>query len=137
MNKAFSDDHVLPRPVEPLPEYAHAKSRQTLADKIVEAFRLSPSSATIIANAVVDPSAVRKTIGEPSDPGVEEISVPGGTLLGIRTTVWSRRVMPDPRNPRIGPSRRHPFAVEPGTAGEDAKFRPVPEPHSPENVPSD
>jgi hypothetical protein len=38
--------------------------------------------------------------------------------------------MPDPRNPRLLPSRRHPFAVEPGTAGEDAKFRPVPDPRS-------
>ena len=38
--------------------------------------------------------------------------------------------MPDPRNPRIGPTRRHPFAIEPGTGGEDAKFRPVPEPRS-------
>lgn len=137
MNKATVDEHVLPRPIEPLPEYAHAKSRQTLAEKIVEAFRLSTAAATTIANGVVDPSAVRKTIGEPSDPGVEEISVPGGTLLGIRTTVWSRRVMPDPRNPRIGPSRRHPFAVEPGTGGEDAKFRPVPEPRSPDDQPND
>lgn len=137
MNKATVDEHVLPRPVEPLPEYAHAKSRQTLTEKIIEAFRLSPAAATTISNGVVDPSAVRKTIGEPSDPGVEEISVPGGTLLGIRTTVWSRRVMPDPRNPRIGPSRRHPFAVEPGTGGEDAKFRPVPEPRSLDSERSD
>ena len=134
MNTVFSDDHVLPRPVEPLPEYAHAKSRQTLAEKIVEAFRLSPNAASTIADAIVEPSTVRKNIGEPTDPGVEEISVPGGTLLGIRTTVWSRRVMPDPRNPRIGPSRRHPFAVEPGTAGEESRFRPVSEPRSPEDA---
>ena len=137
MNQNYSDDHVLPRPVEPLPEYAHAKARQTLAEKLGEAFHLSPPAATAIANSVVDPSAVRKTIGDPTDPGVEEISVPGGTLLGIRTTVWTRRVAPDPRNPRIGPSRRHPFAVEPGTAGDDSKFRPIPEPRSPEGVPSD
>jgi hypothetical protein len=41
MKTIFSEDHVLPRPVERLPEYAHAKARQTLADKIVEAFGLS------------------------------------------------------------------------------------------------
>jgi hypothetical protein len=128
MNKFLSDDHILPRPVERLPEYAHAKARQTLADKIIDAFGLSQDSASAIANAVVDPSEVRKFIGEPSDPDVEKIPVPGGTLLGIRTSVWARRVMPDPRNPRILPSRRHPFAIDPGSGGEDSKFRPVPEP---------
>lgn len=128
MSKFLTDDHVLPRPVERLPEYAHAKARQTLADRIIDAFGLSQASATAIANAVVDPSEVRKSIGEPSDPDVEKIPVPGGTLFGIRTSVWARRTMPDPRNPRILPSRRHPFAVEPGTGGEDSKFRPVPEP---------
>lgn len=130
MKKIYSEDHVLPRPVEHLPEYANARSRQALGDRVVNAFSLSEEAASAIANAVVDPSAVRKSIGEPTDPQVEEISVPGGTLLGIRTTVWARRVMPDPRNPRLLPSRRHPFAVEPGAGGEDSKFRPVPEPRS-------
>ena len=51
-------------------------------------------------------------------------------MLGIRTSVWARRTMPDPRNPRILPARRHPFAIDPGTGGEDSKFRPVPEPRS-------
>jgi len=130
MVKIPSDDHVLPRPVERLPEYAHAKARQSLAEKIIEAFSLSEASAAAIANAVVDPSEVRKAIGDPADPDVERIPVPGGTLLGIRTSVWARRTMPDPRNPRTLPSRRHPFAVEPGTGGEDSKFRPVAEPHA-------
>src|SRR5579872_216208 len=124
----YSEESVLPRPVETLPEYANARSRQTLAEKLKEAFKLSPEASTTIANAVVDPSEVRKAIGDPLDPEVEKISVPGGTLLGIRTSVWARRVMPDPRNPRILPSRRHPFAVDPGTGGEESKFRPIPEP---------
>lgn len=136
MKKNFSDGHVLPRPVELLPEYAHAKARQTLAEKLIEAFKLSPEAATAIANAVVDPTDVRKGIGEPTEPQTEEIPVPGGTVLGIRTQVWARRIMPDPRNPRIGPSRRHPFAVEPGTGDEAAKFRPVPEPRTPDGVAS-
>lgn len=136
MKKFFSaNDHVLPRPLENLPEYAHAKSRRTLSERLVAAFGMSEAAADAIANAVVDPSAVRKSIGEPAEPQVEEIAVPGGMLLGIRTTVWSRRVMPDPRNPRIGPSRRHPFAVDPGVAGEDSRFRPVPEPRSPHDKP--
>ena len=130
MNKLASDDHVLPRPVERLPEYAHAKARQSLAEKIVDAFGLSEPSAAAIANAVTDPSEVRKSIGDTTNPEVEKIAVPGGTLLGIRTSVWARRAMPDPRNPRTLPSRRHPFAIDPGTGGEDLKFRPVPEPRS-------
>src|SRR5205823_2040749 len=93
------------------------------------------AAADAISNAVVDPSAVRRSIGEQAEPRVEEIAVPGGMLLGIRTSVWSRRIMPDPRNPRIGPSRRHPFAVDPGAGGEDSRFRPVPEPRAPEGKP--
>jgi hypothetical protein len=130
MKKIIPEEHVLPRPVDPLTEFAHAKARQTLAEKLIEAFKLSPEAASAISNAVVDPSAVRRSIGEPADPEVEHIAVPGGTLLGLRTMVWSRRVIPDPRNPRLLPSRRHPFAIEPGTGGEDARFRPVPEPRS-------
>lgn len=128
MSKPSPDDHVLPRPVERLPDYAHAKSRQSLADRLVDAFGLTTGSAATIADAIVDPSEVRRSIGEPSEPDVERIPVPGGTLLGIRTQVWARRIMPDPRNPRTLPSRRHPFAVDPGTGDEDSRFRPVPEP---------
>jgi hypothetical protein len=137
MKKFFSsNDRVLPRPVEKLPEYAHAKARRTLAEKLIEAFGMSNEAADAIANAVVDPSVVRKSIGDPTDPSVEEMAVPGGVLLGIRTHVWSRRIMPDPRNPRIGPSRCHPFAVDPGTGDEDSRFRPVAEPQSPVGKPS-
>jgi hypothetical protein len=124
----YSEENVLPRPVEALPDYANARSRQTLSERLKTAFGLSDEAATTIANAVVNPAEVRKTIGEPTDPGFEEISVPGGTLLGIRTSVWARRAIPDPRNPRILPARRHPFAVEPGTGSEESKFRPIPEP---------
>jgi hypothetical protein len=134
MKPSNTNDHVIPRPVEQLPEYAHAKARQALAEKLMEAFNLTTDAATTIANAVVDPSAVRKSIGEATDPNVEAINVHGGTLLGVRTIVWARRIMPDPRNPRIGPSRKHPFAVDPGTAGEDSRFRPVPEPRTPNGV---
>lgn len=124
----YSEESVLPRPVEALPDYANARSRQSLHERLIDAFKLTTEAASTISNAVVDPTAVRKAIGDPLDPEVEEIAVPGGTLLGIRTRVWARRIMPDPRNPRILPARRHPFAVEPGTGGEDSKFRPIPEP---------
>jgi hypothetical protein len=131
MSTIYSADHVLPRPVEKLPDYAHAKARQALEERLKAAFGHSDDAARAIANAVVDPTEVRKNIGEPTDPDTEKIPVPGGVLLGIRTMVWAPRVMPDARNPRTGPSRKHPFAVDPGSAGEDSRFRPVPEPKSP------
>ena len=129
MPKSTPDIHVLPRPAERLPDYAKAPARQSLAERLVALFGLSDAAASAISNAVVDPSEVRKSFGNVAeDPSVESIPVFGGTLLGIRTSVWSRRVLPDPRNPRTLPFRRHPFAVEPGTAGEESRFRPVSEP---------
>jgi hypothetical protein len=134
MNRTYLEDHVLPRPVTKLPDYAHAKARRTLEERLVGAFGMSEAAASAIANAVVDPSGVRSRIGEVQNPQFEEIPVPGGTLWGIRAQLWSRRVMPDPRNPRTGPSRRHPFAVDPGAGGDDSRFRPVPEPRSPKGT---
>ncbi len=130
----INDTPVLPRPAEALPEYAHAAARKTLGDKLVEAFNLSRGAAVAIANAVVDPPTVRKGIGEPSDPNAERIAVPGGILLGIRTSVWARKVIPDARNPRTLPARKHPFAIDPGTGKEDSKFRPLPEPRTPKGM---
>ena len=127
----YSTEHVLPRSLEELDEYAHAKSRQTLAETLVKAFKMSSADALVIANAVVDPSAVRKDIGDPNDPNFERIPIPGGELMGIRTRVWSPWVMPNPANPRNGPARRHPIAVDPGTGSEANRFRPVTEPTSP------
>jgi hypothetical protein len=63
-----TNDHVLPRPLERLPEYARTNARRTLADRLVAAFGMSEPAADATSNAVVDPSAVRKAIGEPSDP---------------------------------------------------------------------
>lgn len=128
MTSFKAEEHVLPRPVERLPEYAHAAARKALAERLSDSFELPEAVAAAIANAVVDPAAVRKSIGDPTDPEVERIPVPGGFMLGIRTQVWARKVMPDARNPRTLPKRRHPFAVDPGTGGDDSKFRPVPEP---------
>ncbi len=118
------DDHVLPRPVDRLSDYANAKARANAAVKLADLFGLSEAAARAFADAAIDPAELRKAADAP-----EQIPVPGGTILGIRANAWSRRVMPDPRNPRIGPARRHPFAVDPGSA-EDCRFRPVPEPTS-------
>ncbi|MEC3995287.1 hypothetical protein VSR01_17765 [Actinacidiphila sp. DG2A-62] len=48
-------------------------------------------------------------------------------ILAIRADVWARYIIPDPRNPRIGPSRRHPASNLIGT-GESTRFRPLAEP---------
>lgn len=137
MRKFFtSNEQILPRPPEKLPNYADARARRNLAEKLISAFKLSEAAAEAFANAVVDPSAVRRAIGDLSEgPNAERIAVPGGKVLGLRAEVWSRRIMPNPGNPRTLPNRRHPFAVEPGSAGEDSRFRPIPEPRSPANVP--
>jgi len=124
MPKQQLDDHVLPRPVTELPDYANAKARSNAAAKLTDLFGLTDVAARSFADAAVDPAELRKAADAP-----EHIPVPGGTILGIRANAWSRRVMPDPRNPRIGPARRHPFAVDPGTS-EDSRFRPIPDPMS-------
>lgn len=122
--KTAGEDHVLPRPVSRLPAYANAKARANAAAKLTDLFGLSDQAARAFADAAVDPAELRKAAETP-----ERIPVPGGTILGVRASAWSRRIMPDPRNPRIGPARRHPFAVDPGSS-EDCRFAPVAEPVS-------
>jgi hypothetical protein len=116
------DETLLPRPPELLDSPAAAQATRRAAERLQEQFNLSPEAADAFAAAVVDPAEVRKAAENP-----ERLYVPGGTLFGLRTRVWTRRVMPDPRNPRVGPARRHPVAVQPGST-EDARFRPIPEP---------
>jgi len=128
------EDHVIPRPYQRLPDYAAARARQALAERLALMSGMSQASAAAISDAVVDPSDVRKTIGDPGSPNLEHIAVQGGTLLGVRTTVWARRVMPDPRNPRILPWRKHAFAVTPGSGSEDTRFRPLGDPQPLDNT---
>ena len=116
------DDTLLPRPPQLLEVPALAPAVRRAADRLQEQFNMSTGAAEAFASAAVDPAEIRKAADNP-----EELYVPGGTLYGLRTKVWTRRVMPDPRNPRIGPARRHPVAVRPGST-EEAHFRPIPEP---------
>lgn len=116
------DETLLPRPPKLLEVPALAPAVRRAAERLHEQFNLSSDAAEAFASAVVDPAEIRKAAENP-----EELYVPGGTLYGIRARVWTRRVMPDPRNPRVGPARRHPIAVRPGST-EDAHFRPIPEP---------
>jgi hypothetical protein len=121
MAKAI-DETLLPRPPQLLDIPALAPAIRRAAERLQEQFSLSQEAAEAFAAAVVDPAELRKTADNP-----EELYVPGGTLFGLRTRVWARRIMPDPRNPRVGPARRHPVAVAPGST-EEAHFRPIPEP---------
>lgn len=113
---------VLPRPPEALRPPALANATRRWADKLAEYFGMDEEGAAALALATVDPSSARKAAESP-----ERLPVPGGIVLGVRTEVWSQFVMPDPRNPRIGPARRHPASTLVG-ANESTRFRPIPEP---------
>jgi hypothetical protein len=117
-------DHVPPRPVNKLPELAPIAARRRAAEKLVDAFGIPSDAALSIANAVVDPAELRRSIEIPT-----ELAITGGILLAVRARVWTRRTLPDIRNPRIGDARRHPVAVEPGT-DEESRFAPVDDPTS-------
>ena len=122
--KPVAEDHVLPRPVHQLPGYAYASARRAASTKLEGIFGMDPAAANCIADAVVDPSELRRSIESPV-----HLKVPGGELTAVRSEVWAHKALPDPRNPRIGPARRHPFADAPGT-DEESRFRPVPNPTS-------
>jgi hypothetical protein len=117
-------DHVPPRPVDKLPELAPIGARRKAAEKLVDTFDLAPDAAECVANAVVDPAELRRSIETPTT-----LAITGGTLLAVRVRVWTRRTLPDVRNPRIGGARRHPIAIEPGT-DEESRFAPVDDPAS-------
>lgn len=116
-------DKVLPRPVEPLPMPALAAASRKLADKLVDQYNMSEEAAQALSVAAVDPAAVRRSL----EAGPEHLPVPGGAVLAVRAQVWSRAIMPDPRNPRIGPARRHPASNLVGN-DERTRFAPLPEP---------
>ena len=117
-----SMETVLPRPVEPLPSPSLAAATRKLADKLTDLFAMSEEAAMAFALAVVDPSAARRAAENP-----ERLPVPGGVIFAVRAEVWARYIVPDPRNPRIGPARRHPASTLVGR-GEATRLRPLAEP---------
>jgi hypothetical protein len=122
-------DHVLPRPVGALPDLAPLPARRKAADRLVDVFHMDPAAAACVADAVVDPAELRRSIDAPV-----QMMVTRGLVTAVRARVWARRTLPDIRNPRIGAAHRHPFAVEPGT-DEDSRFAPVSAPTSTGTVP--
>lgn len=115
---------VLPRPVEQLPTPALATGTRKLVEKLVTLFNMTDEAAAAFAQATVDPPAARRAADSP-----ERLPVPGGVVLAIRAEVWARSIIPDPRNPRIGPARRHPASNLVGL-DESTRFRPLPEPEA-------
>lgn len=113
---------VLPRPVDQLPAPALAVATRKLTDRLTDTFDMGDEAAQAFAQAVVDPSAARRAVDNP-----ERLPVPGGVILAIRAEVWARCIIPDPRNPRIGPARRHPASNLVGR-DESTRFRPLAEP---------
>jgi hypothetical protein len=122
MNVSIVVETVLPRPAEPLPAPALALATRKLTDKLIDLFGMSDEAAQAFALAAVDPSAARRAADNP-----ERLLVPGGVILAVRTDVWARYIVPDPRNPRIGPARRHPASTLVGR-GESTRLRPLIEP---------
>src|SRR5438046_193013 len=68
MKRNNFEQHVLPRPVDRLPDYPQAKARVALAERLIESFNLDSEAAMAISNSVVDPSSLRKSIGDPIAP---------------------------------------------------------------------
>ncbi len=112
-------DHVAPRPVSHLPEYAKAQARHAATEKLVERFGMSLKAARTIADCVVSPQELRKAAESP-----DHLAVPGGTLLAVRADLWARKVLPDIGNPRIRPARHQFERSVPGTGGEESRFAP-------------
>ena len=122
---------AFPRSVSKLPQLADARARKAFAEKL-KCFGVTDEAAKCIADAAVDPQAARKFIGEPEDPNFEIRRTPIGIVKGIPVEVWATRVMPDPRNPRISPEKKHAFAATPGSADLSHRYPPIADPRSSE-----
>src|SRR6185437_484094 len=113
-------DHIRPRPVSRIPDFAPAPARKRTAEALETAFGLSPESARAVADAIVDHGQARDSIRNP-----ERRRVPGGELIMVAADAWSARLGFDPANMRTAQNQIHPFAVAPGTGAENSRFAPI------------
>lgn len=113
-------DHIRPRPVSRIPDFAPAPARKRTAETLETAFGLSPESARAVADAIVDHGQARDSIRNP-----ERRRVPGGELIMVAADAWSARLGFDPANMRTAQNQIHPFAVTPGTGAENSRFAPI------------
>lgn len=127
----MSKSSAFPRAVTTPPQLADARARKSLAERLT-CFGLTSEAAACIADAAVDPSEARKFIGDPENPNFEIRRTPIGIVKGIAVDVWATRVMPDPRNPRTSPEKKHAFAVTPGSGDLAHRYPPIADPRSSE-----
>jgi hypothetical protein len=118
-------DHIRPRPVSRNPDVAPAAARKRTAASLEAAFGLSAEAARAIADAIVDHGEARDSIRNP-----ERRRVPGGELIMVAADAWAARLGSDPANMRTSQAQIHPFAVSPGSAGENSRFAPLRPPAS-------
>ena len=102
------------RLVRPLPDLAKTLSVRRLSETLVDLGH-RPEAADAVANAVCDPTAVRRQLAQPG-----EMRVADGYLQVVYTSVWTFGVLPYPNNPRTLPAFAHPVA------GKSARRRPLP-----------
>ena len=126
-----SKSSAFPRTVTPPAQLADARARKSFAERL-KCFSLTDEAATCIADAAVDPAEARKFIGDPENPNFEIRRTPIGIVKGIPVEVWATRVMPDPRNPRTSPEKKHAFAVTPGSGNLTHRYPPIADPRSSE-----
>src|SRR5689334_12498025 len=101
----MSTSSAFPRTVTAPPQLADARARKSYAERLT-CFGFNPDATACIADAVVDPAAARKFIGDPESPNFEIRRTPIGIVKGVPVEVWATRVMPDPRNPRTSPEKK-------------------------------
>ncbi len=118
-------DHIRPRPVSRIPDVAPAPARKRTATNLETAFGLSPEAARSVADAMVHHVEARDSIRNP-----EHRRVPGGELVMVAADAWAPKLGSDPANMRTSQAQIHPFAVTPGTGGENSRFAPLRPPAS-------
>lgn len=109
---ALQDDDLLAeRPISGIAPVAKSPARKALTDRLV-ALGHSQGHAEVVAQAVVDPTAVRASLNTPIRRRVR-----GGTLLCVDAQVWPPAVCPSPTNPRGFADLVYPAGFAPTDSG--------------------
>jgi hypothetical protein len=107
-----TDDDGFTRPIQAF-VVAKTSAVQNLARALVEQYGFSEGGAGAIAQAVADPSAVRKQLAAP-----DETTVFGGTLLTVSTRASSLAMVPHVTNGRVIGATPYPASDSSGATAE-------------------